>query len=104
MQDHLLDAQNATHIDELGLRNQSINRLSREKSSLQMELARVSCELLQVAEASEKKISLLRDKTMSLEADIKIKDKTVESLQSNEVQISQRLELIRATKGVRAYP
>ena len=94
MQDHLLDAQNATHIDELGLRDQSINRLSREKSSLQMELARVSRQLLQVAEASEEKILLLQDKPMSLEADIKIKDEAVESLRSNEVKISQQLELI----------
>ena len=101
LQDHLLDSQNATHIDELGLRDHSIDRLSREKSSLQMELARVSRQLLQVAEASEEKISLLeydvsvlRDKTMSLEADIKIKEETVESLRSNEVQIAQRLELV----------
>jgi len=101
LQDHLLDAQNATHIDELGLRDQSIDRLSREKSSLQMELARVSRQLLQVAEASEEKISLLendasvlQDKNMSLEADIKMKEETVESLRSNVVQIAQRLELV----------
>ena len=66
-----------------------------------MELTRVSCQLLQVAEASEEKISLLendvfvlRDKTSSCEADIQIKEETVESLQSNEVQIAQWLELV----------
>jgi hypothetical protein len=66
-----------------------------------MELTRVSCQLLQVAEASEEKISLLendvfvlRDKTSSREADIQIKEETVESLQSNEVQIAQWLELV----------
>ncbi|KAL3816158.1 hypothetical protein ACHAXA_001645 [Cyclostephanos tholiformis] len=99
LQQHVFDAQTAAHIDELALRDESIDLLSREKFDMQEKLAKVTRQLSQVTEASEEKIALVENYTSELlkkiaclEADAKTAYETIESLQKSEAQIAQQLE------------
>jgi chromosome segregation ATPase len=99
LHEHLSDTQAALHADELAQFDACMNLLSRDKSSVENELAGVSRQLRQMTQASvennallEMEISDLQDKVTSLNADLKKAEETVTSVRSNEAELTQRLE------------